>query len=148
MSTMKRSVAHGQFSHGQFSRSSQRSRISAELITIAISSLIVAILIGLILLAWVTKDDRPPILSISTPEAVRQEQGYYYVPFTVKNDGGGTAESVQVIGELRINGQVEEQGEQQIDFLSSREEEEGAFVFSRNPASGNLVLRVASYKLP
>jgi uncharacterized protein (TIGR02588 family) len=140
---MKRSLAYG-----KSSQSRSRSRISAEWITIAISSLIVAVLIGLILLTWVTKDDRPPILSITTPEAIRQEQGYYYVPFTVKNDGGGTAESVQVIGELRINGQVEEQGEQQIDFLSSREEEEGAFVFSRNPAAGDLVIRVASYKLP
>jgi uncharacterized protein (TIGR02588 family) len=53
-----------------------------------------------------------------------------------------------VIAELRINGEVEESGEQQIDFLASGEMEEGAFVFSRDPRKGELVVRVASYKLP
>jgi uncharacterized protein (TIGR02588 family) len=43
---------------------------------------------------------------------------------------------------------VEESGEQQIDFLASGEKEEGAFVFSRDPRQGELVMRVASYKLP
>jgi uncharacterized protein (TIGR02588 family) len=144
---MKRST-YNKSSNGKAAKSQRRSGLSAESVTIAISSLIVAILMGLILLTWVKRDDRPPILSITINGAIRQEQNYYYVPFTVKNDGGGTAESVQVISELHINGQVEESGEQQIDFLSSREEEEGAFVFSRNPEAGDLVLRVASYKLP
>jgi uncharacterized protein (TIGR02588 family) len=53
-----------------------------------------------------------------------------------------------VIAELRINGKIEEVGEQQIDFLSSGETEEGAFVFSRDPRNVELVVRVASYKLP
>jgi uncharacterized protein (TIGR02588 family) len=53
-----------------------------------------------------------------------------------------------VIAELSINGKVEEDGEQQIDFLASGETEEGAFVFSRDPRQGELVVRVASYKLP
>jgi uncharacterized protein (TIGR02588 family) len=141
---MKRSLSR-QTSTGQTQR---RSRLPAEWFTIAVSSLIVAALVGLILLVWVTQDSRPPILSLTAGTEIRQEQGYYYVPFTVRNEGGGTAESVQVIGELLIDGEVEEHGEQQIDFLSSREEEEGAFVFSRNPNAGELVLRVASYKLP
>lgn len=126
----------------------RRFRLSAEWITFSIASLIVAVLIGLILFLWVTQDSQPPVISVTSEESVRQEQGKYYVPFTVTNAGGGTAESVQVIGELRVNGEVEEYGEQQIDFLSSNEKEEGAFIFSRNPNQGELLIRVASYKLP
>jgi len=70
------------------------------------------------------------------------------VPFTVTNTGGETAESVQIIAELRVNGEVLESGDQQIDFLSSGETQEGAFIFSRNPTQGQLIVRSSSYKLP
>lgn len=130
-------------------RSQRPFHIQAEWISFVIAALIVAVLIGLIILVWVTQDDEPPILAVTPQtEAVRQSRGFYYVPFTVTNEGGGTVESVQVIGELLINGEVEESGEQQIDFLSSGEKEEGAFIFSRNPEQGELVIRVGSYKLP
>ncbi len=52
------------------------------------------------------------------------------------------------VGELRIDGEVAETGEQQIDFLSGGETQEGAFVFSQPPTDENLTLRIASYKLP
>lgn len=125
-----------------------RQRIPAEWITFTIASFIVAVIVGLVLFIWMTQNDQPPLLSVSLDSQVRQEQGQYYVPFSVTNTGGGTAESVQVIGELRINGEVEEHGEQQIDFLSSGEKEEGAFIFHRDPEQGELSVRVASYKLP
>jgi uncharacterized protein (TIGR02588 family) len=64
------------------------------------------------------------------------------------NSGGDTAESVQIMAELMIDGKVTETGEQQIDFLSSGESEEGAFIFTKNPRQGQLNLRVGSYKLP
>jgi uncharacterized protein (TIGR02588 family) len=88
------------------------------------------------------------VLSITRQSDIREAPGQFYVPFSVTNSGGETAESVQVMAELRINGEVEEAGEQQIDFLASGEKEEGAFVFSRDPRQGELVIRVASYKLP
>uniref|UniRef100_A0ACD5GPH3 TIGR02588 family protein n=1 Tax=Desertifilum tharense IPPAS B-1220 TaxID=1781255 RepID=A0ACD5GPH3_9CYAN len=74
--------------------------------------------------------------------------GQYYVPFSVINSGGTTAEAVQVIAELRVNGSLLESGEQQIDFLASDERQEGAFVFTRNPQQAELTIRVASYKSP
>lgn len=126
----------------------RRFRVTPEWVSFTIASFIVAIVIGLVLFIWVTQDHQPPVLSVTINSGIRQEQGQYYVPFSIENMGGGTAESVQVIGELRIDGEVEESGEQQIDFLSSGETEEGAFVFSRNPAQGDLSIRVASYKLP
>lgn len=123
-------------------------KVHVEWITFALTSLIVAVLVGLVIYVWVTEDTRPPILQVTSQDSIRQVEGQYYVPFTVTNVGGGTAESVQVVGELRMAGEVRESGEQQIDFLSSGEQQEGSFVFTQDPDQGNLSLRVASYKLP
>ncbi|MCU0525265.1 MAG: TIGR02588 family protein [Elainella sp. Prado103] len=127
---------------------SRRKSISTETIAFMFASIIVIGLISLICYIWATQGDQPPILMVSRTQPIRQEQGQYYVPFTLKNLGGRTAESVQVIGELKHNERTLELGEQQIDFLSSHEEEEGAFIFSQDPRRGELTIRVASYKLP
>jgi uncharacterized protein (TIGR02588 family) len=123
-------------------------RTPAEWVTFGIASLILATIATLVVYLWVTKQDTPPVLSVTQNEKIREVDGQFYVPFELTNTGGETAESIQVIAELRIAGKVEETGEQQIDFLSSREVEEGAFVFRQDPAQGELTLRVASYKLP
>ncbi|HEY9749970.1 MAG TPA: TIGR02588 family protein [Allocoleopsis sp.] len=123
-------------------------RSLAEWITFTIASLILLAIAGLVVYEWLATEKEPPLLSVTTNAAPREDQGNYYIPFTVANTGGETAESVQVIAELRVNGEVEEAGEQQIDFLSGGETEAGAFIFTRNPRDGELVLRVASYKLP
>ncbi len=121
--------------------------IPAEWITFAIAALIVAALVGLVVFSWLMQGDQPPVIAIQPSSEIRVEAGQFYVPFTVTNTGGATAESVQIIGELRLNERIET-GEQQIDFLSKGEQGEGAFVFSRDPRQGDLSLRVASYKLP
>jgi uncharacterized protein (TIGR02588 family) len=126
----------------------QQKRSPAEWITFGIASLILATIVGLISYAWVNKQEQPPILSLHNSGDIRQVNGQFYVPFEVINSGGETVESVQVLAELRMNGAVEETGEQLIDFLSSGEKEEGAFIFSQDPRQGELILRVASYKLP
>ena len=123
-------------------------RSSAEWTTFSIALFILAAIVGLVIYKWVTQKNQPPVLSITRSSEVREAPGQFYVPFSVKNTGGETAESVQVIAELRINGEIEETGEQQIDFLASGETEEGAFVFSRDPRNVELSIRVASYKSP
>lgn len=123
-------------------------RSPAEWTTFTIALFILAGIVGLVFHEWLTQDSKPPVLSVSRPGEIRQAPGQYYVPFEVINKGGETVESVQVIAELSINGEVEESGEQQLDFLASGEKQEGAFVFSRDPRKGELTVRVASYKLP
>lgn len=123
-------------------------RSSAEWISFSIALCILASIVGLVVYKWFTHESRPPVLSVTTEREIRETTGQFYVPFSVKNIGGETAESVQVVAELRVNGEVKEDGEQQIDFLAGGEQEEGAFIFSRNPREGELVIRVASYKLP
>ncbi|MBE9129086.1 MULTISPECIES: TIGR02588 family protein [unclassified Coleofasciculus] len=123
-------------------------RSPAEWISFGIALSILTAIVGLVIYQWFTQKERPPVLSVTSESEIRQASGQFYVPFTVTNTGGQTAELVQVIAELRINGEVEEDGEQHIDFLASGETEEGAFIFSRNPREGELMMRVASYKLP
>jgi uncharacterized protein (TIGR02588 family) len=127
----------------------QAKRSPAEWITFSIASLILAAVIGLVVyVSFDPQNQQPPVLSVQRDSAIRESGGQFYVPFSIINTGGDTAESVQIIAELQINGEVVEEGEQSIDFLSSNETEEGAFVFSRNPNEGELTIRVASYKLP
>jgi len=126
----------------------QSKRSIAEWVTFSIASLILAFIVSLVSYTWINEKNQPPILSLTKKETIREIDGQFYVPFEVVNTGGDTAESVQIMAELLINGKVAESGEQQIDFLSSGEREEGAFVFSQNPRQGQLNLRVSSYKLP
>ncbi len=123
-------------------------RTFAEWATFAIACFILFTLTGLVLYNWVTKKQEPPVISVTRNTPIRETQGQFYVPFTVANTGGETAKSVQIIAELRVNGEVVESGYQQIDFLSSGETEEGAFIFSRNPSQAELIVRSSSYKLP
>jgi uncharacterized protein (TIGR02588 family) len=123
-------------------------RSIAEWVTFSAASFILAVIVGLVGYTWLTDKNQPPVVSVTNKQTIREQDGQFYVPFEVVNTGGDTAESVQIIAELKIDGKVAETGEQQIDFLSGNEKEEGAFIFSQNPNQGNLTIRVASYKLP
>lgn len=129
------------------SRTTQPSSI-AEWISFAIAAALLAVVMGLVVLLWSSDRQRqPPILRVEQAE-IRQSQDQFYVPFAVTNAGGKTAESVQVVAELRVAGVPVESGEQILEFLSSQETAKGAFVFTHNPQNGTLVIRVASYQSP
>lgn len=128
-------------------KSDHSAQSPAERISFLIACAILTSVLGTVLFLWGRdRNPQPPTLAISS--TVENRQGLYYVPFTVINTGGETAEAVQIIAELSINGEIVESGEQQIDFLSSQEEAEGAFIFTQAPNSGELIVRTASYKLP
>lgn len=131
-----------------FSMSERPQRTLPEWITFSISLSLLFGLIGLVIYDWLLTHEEPPIIEVYSPERVRVINQKFYVPFEVKNTGGSTAEAVQVIAELKIAGEVEESGEQEIDFLSGGEQEKGEFVFKNNPQKGQLTLRVGSYKTP
>lgn len=123
------------------------SRSVAEQISFAIALVLLVGILGLVgYLWWSDRNQEPPILEISS--SLEQRQSKYYIPFIVTNQGGETATTVQVIAELRVDGEIVEWGEQRIDFLSRKEEAEGAFIFLRDPSAGELTVRVASYTLP
>lgn len=124
-----------------------KSRSTAEQISFAVASAILVAILGIVGYLWMSdRNQDPPALEVSS--SLEQRQGKYYVPFTVINTGGETATTVQVIAELRINGEVVEWGDQEIEFLSRQEEAKGAFIFIRDPKAGELTVRVASYAMP
>lgn len=126
-------------------------RSLAERVSFSVSLFIVGIIITLVCYTWVTGDNNPPILSITTGSNIRQVNQQYYVPFTVENYGGETAESVEIIANLAVKDRkdsIVETGRQQIDFLSRQEKQSGEFIFTHDPQQGELNIRVASYKLP
>lgn len=123
-------------------------RSLAEWVTFSAATFILTGIVGLVCYTWVNDNDEPPIVSVTNKQKILEVNGQFYVPFEIINTGGETAESVQIMAELKINNEVIETGEQQIDFLSRSEKEEGAFIFSTDPRKGQLTLRVASYKSP
>ena len=123
-------------------------RSAAEWVTFVAASVILLGLVGLIFFDWQTNQNRPPAFAVAVSEAVRVTDGRYYVPFAITNTGGRIARMVQVTAELHSTGADDETGEQQIDFLSGHETKAGSFVFTHNPQGGDLVVRVASYRLP
>ena len=101
----------------------QPPRSRAELITFSIASFILATVVGLVGYTWLDEQQQqPPLLSVLNTEPIRAAEGQFYVPVTVTNSGGDTAESVHVLAELRIGGTIVETGTLEIDFLSSKEE--------------------------
>ena len=127
----------------------KKQRSFPERLSFGAAIFIVGFLIFLILYQWRVQEDEPPLLSITVEREIRQFGSQFYVPFTVYNIGGQTAKSVQVVGELQIKDEnIQQEGEQQIDFLSGGEKASGAFIFTHNPDKGILIIRVASYKLP
>lgn len=128
--------------------SNSRKRTFAERVSLGLSLFIVGVVVSLVAYAWATGDNNPPVLSITSESNIRHIGQQYYVPFTVTNTGGSTAESVEIVAQLSTWEQKIETGKQQIDFLSRQEKRSGEFVFSHNPQQGELTIRVASYQLP
>lgn len=123
-------------------------RTLAEWITFVIATLILVVLVSLVVYDWQANQHRPPAFQIEVAESARVTNEQYYLPFTITNTGGRIARTVQVIAELQFQDGWAESGEQQIDFLSGNERKQGSFVFTRDPQSGNLTVRVASYGIP
>lgn len=124
------------------------SRSPAEWVTFGFACMILLTLVGLIVVDWSLSQNRPPILQVFPSGSIRVVGNQYYVPFTVTNQGGAIAESIQVVAELMVDDELVENGDQTIDSLSGGEKRQGSFVFSVDPNQGQLLLRVASYRLP
>ncbi|MDY7023163.1 MAG: TIGR02588 family protein [Cyanobacteriota bacterium] len=127
----------------------EKKRSFPERLSFGIAVFILGALIFTILYQWKVIEYQPPILSVTVDSEIRYSENQYYVPFTIFNVGGQTAKAVQIVGELQVEAEnIQQEGEQEIDFLSGGEKASGAFVFTHNPEKGKLTIRVASYKLP
>ena len=108
--------------------------------------MILGVLVVLLAVQMVGEDEPVmPTARVAAPEL--RAGGRYAVPVDVTNEGDITATAVQVTAELTIGDDVFE-AEQSIDFLAGDEVESVVFVFDDDPGSGDLVVRVASFREP
>jgi uncharacterized protein (TIGR02588 family) len=126
----------------------EQGRSLAEWISFGIATAFLLAVAGLVFFVWFTAPAGPPVITVIQVGDIREVGAQFYVPFEVNNAGGDTAEAVQVLATLRVNGEVVEQSEQQFDFLSGGETEQGTFVFTHDPREGDLELSIGSYKIP
>src|SRR5688572_3724611 len=89
-----------QRNHAQESRE-RGGRSVAEWTTLVFGAVLILALVGLVTYLYVSGENRPPVVE-ATPLAqeIRREEGAYYVPIEVTNQGGETAEDVLVQAEL------------------------------------------------
>ena len=122
-------------------------RSVAERVSFAVSSAILALIVGAIGYIWANQSDPADVVVAAVADA-RQEGSRYYVQATVENRGDDTAEQVTVAADLTVPGEAPDVADQSIDFLSGGEEATVVFVFDRNPKDGELEIRVTGYRAP
>lgn len=121
-------------------------RTVAEWVTFAVSVAILLVLVGLIAVE-AGEPDRPALPRVVETGPVERQGDAFLVPVTVRNEGGATAEAVQVVAELTIGDEVTE-ADQTVEFLARDETAEVAFVFAQDPAGGTLDVRVTGFTVP
>ena len=121
-----------------------RSRV--EWIVLGVSASIVAVVVGvLVVLAFQTADPASP--AADPPGPARQVAEQFFVPVDIVNHGDLAAAEIQVVAELTIDGATSS-ADQVVDFLGGGERQELTFVFSDDPAGGELVISVTGYAEP
>lgn len=121
-------------------------RTPAEWVTFAVSTLVLLVVVALIV-AQATEADSPALPRVLSTGPVERRGDRFLVPVEIRNDGGATAEAVQVVAELTAGEDVVD-ADQTVEFLAQGEKAKVVFVFDRDPATGQLEVRVSSYTVP
>ncbi|TFV57733.1 TIGR02588 family protein [Geodermatophilus sp. DF01-2] len=119
----------------------------AEKLVGVLGALLVAALLGFLIHQAVAVRESGPRLSVAVTSIEEAGEGYA-VHFTAVNDGGATAEAVQISGTLRRQGEVVDQAVSQLAYLPPDSRHRGALIFSEDPRRGDLVVGPAGYRLP
>jgi len=122
-------------------------RLAPELVIFAAAVAVLLALAGAIVVLWVQPQEAPSV-TVEVVGDVRLVGSQTYMTGEVRNSGDETAEAVQVIGEMTLDGEVVAAGEQVVDFLSGGETESVVFIFDLTMPEADGRLRVASYKVP
>lgn len=124
-------------------------RTTAERITMVIS--LVILMATFVLAGWATyrTGDKPAHIEVTANlEQVRETETGYYVPVTITNTGGQTAQDVTITGELDTGEGEPETADVTITFLASDESEQAELVFTTHPGEGDFTLGPTSYLKP
>ena len=119
-------------------------RTFAEWVSLSVSLLLLAGIVGVILWLWAAEPQGPARFTVE-PGAARREAGLFHLPVAVTNAGGEAAAQVRVEGR-HADGSREERPATTIDFLPVRAREEVILVFRSNPSEASV--EVVSYRRP
>ena len=115
-------------------------RTRAEWITLAVSILIVLSVTGYIVYDLVAGSNVDPTIEVIPHyEEMRAEQGAFYLPITVVNHGGRTAEDVSIQFLLQGTEGRSQSTSLTFRFLAPGERSEAVLIFDDNPEEGRLL---------
>lgn len=124
-------------------------RTPAERVTSVISVLVLVVILGIAGWTSARTGESPPVIEVEAHLGdVRERDSGYYVPITIINAGGLTAQDVVVTGELDTGEGTPETADVTIAFLSGGETEDAELIFSANPNAGEFAVRPTSYLNP
>jgi uncharacterized protein (TIGR02588 family) len=118
-----------------------------EWIAAAIGFILVAGVIGFLLYEALGGNRMPPDVKLSVDSVVQTRNGYL-VKIIAVNQGGITAEGVDIEGELRSGTEPVERSQTTIDYLPPRSEKRAGLFFTRDPRQFDLQVRPFGYEEP
>lgn len=119
-----------------------------EWVSAAIGLVIAVAIIGTILVEGLRGSDDPVPLLAATVQSVTPAQQNYVVTVRLSNASGRTAAAVQVEGVLKRAGDEVERSTATIDYVPGRSEARGGLIFTADPRTHQLELRVTGYEHP
>jgi uncharacterized protein (TIGR02588 family) len=124
-------------------------RSAAEWVTLIVSSLLVLGLVALTSYLYLTAPTDPAAVTVEPHlEQAYQSGSRFYLPVTVRNTGGQTAEEVRVRVTLTDAGGSAESAEFQIQFLAGGGTGRAVVSFGSDPRAGQLTAAVVSFLEP
>jgi uncharacterized protein (TIGR02588 family) len=118
-----------------------------EWIVAGVGLVLVAGVIGFLIYEAFSRDRVPPDVKLSVDSVVETRNGYL-VKIIIINEGGMTAEGVDIEGELRRGAEPVERSRTTIDYLPPRSEKKAGLFFTRDPRQLDLQVRSLGYEEP
>jgi uncharacterized protein (TIGR02588 family) len=118
-----------------------------EWIVAAIGLVLVASVIGFLLYEVIAGSRLPPDVKLSVDSVVQIRNGFL-AKITAVNEGGITAEGVDIEGELKRGTETIERSRTTIDYLPPRSEKKAGLFFTQDPRQLDLQVRSFGYEEP
>jgi uncharacterized protein (TIGR02588 family) len=118
-----------------------------EWIVFGVSAVAIAGILAMLVTMGVTSEDRPPLLRITVGAPVAIGDAHR-VPVEVKNDGGATAEGVNIEVALLSGTKVVESGELTIAFVPRGSTRKGWVTFHNDPRQFAIKARASGFNEP
>lgn len=125
-------------------------RSAAEWVTLGVSIVIVALLIGAAIYEHYAQDEPPGVRVAVTLdlEAAEERDGLTYIPWTAGNTGRDPAEAVVLRFEIRAGEETVQESTTEIAFLPNGGTAEGELVTDLDLATHTVIAHVASLQTP